>query len=165
MLCDITKNTIFGLDAKYNSENKMYTITYYHKSACGEMIFSFFNNVGNWVYVYTTIIPLLSLFMLFAGIRFNKITLPIEGIFFGADISLFLLNIYNPTNHPNWWMYVNIAVVVVVSFTSGYLFLINPKIAKIGNGMIIGSIFAYILYNSVIYLLETSQDFPIGLYV
>lgn len=121
MFCEPSSSTMRSKSALYDINQNKYLIEFYHKDACAYSSFSFFSNVGWLKYVYGPLIMGAGGFMLVTGLKFYKTNLALIGICLGGGLSYLLLCLYDPEDHPRWWLYFNIGVCVVSAAVFGFL--------------------------------------------
>ena len=159
MFCEKQKDAILNKSATYDSTTNKYSIEFYNANACGAPNFGFFRNISNWLrYVYSSIFLIMGGFIAVIGIRHYKVSLSMLGMSFAATLTYFQLCLYDPAEHQDWWLYVNIGACLITAGLTGFFIVAFKTVSKIGSGMSIGFILTLMQYNLVFYRIDLSAD-------
>lgn len=165
MNCKKDASSITDLAASWDAQNKLYSVSFTNQHSCSFDVFSFWNKLGWGKYIVQVIAAILCLALCFAGIKMYKPSLGIIGFFAGGAACYVLLSMFWTQGvDTDWYMWVVIAISVLVGIVVCVLLVTLERFAGAVCGALLGYVIGNWIYELVLYKLDGTGT-PIWYYV
>merc|ERR1712048_823986 len=165
MNCKKDASDITDLAASWDDQNKLYSVSFTNQHSCSFDVFSFWNKLGWGKYIVQVVAAILCLALCFAGIKMYKPSLGIIGFFAGGAACYVLLSMFWTQGvDTDWYMWVVIAISVLVGIVVCVLLVTLERFAGAVCGALLGYVIGNWIYELVLYKLDGTGT-PIWYYV